>query len=113
MLAFFKYFCDAIKSHMWGCKKGKNARYDAEDFLRVFFYSCDVKSCMLEFEDLVIIMMICFGVYQTTKKSTSRWTNVATQKCIAGNGGVLSFGDNVLTGKTTLLLQASQGSYGK
>ncbi len=39
MLAFFKYFCDAIKSQMWGWKKGKNARYDAEDFLRVFFYS--------------------------------------------------------------------------
>ncbi|TKJ24024.1 MAG: hypothetical protein CEE42_11455, partial [Promethearchaeota archaeon Loki_b31] len=39
MLAFFKNFCDAIESQMWGCRKGKNARYDAEDFLRVFFYS--------------------------------------------------------------------------
>jgi len=39
MLAFFKKFCDAIKSRMWGCKTGKNARYDAEDFLRVFFFS--------------------------------------------------------------------------
>ncbi len=39
MLAFFKKFCQAIKSRMWGGKKGKNARYDAEDFLRVFFYS--------------------------------------------------------------------------
>lgn len=39
MLAFFKNFCDAIKSQMWGWKKAKNARYDAEDFLRVFFYS--------------------------------------------------------------------------
>ncbi len=39
MLAFFKYFCDVIESQMWGWKKAKNARYDAEDFLRVFFYS--------------------------------------------------------------------------
>jgi len=39
MLAFFKKFCDAIKSRMWGCKTGKNARYDAEAFLKVFFYS--------------------------------------------------------------------------
>lgn len=39
MLTFFKKFCDAIKSRMWGYKKGKNATYDAEDFLRVFFYS--------------------------------------------------------------------------
>ena len=39
MLAFFKKFCDAIKSRTWGFKKAKNARYDAEDFLRVFFYS--------------------------------------------------------------------------
>ncbi len=39
MLAFFKNFCDSIESQMWGCKKAKNARYDAEDFLRVFFYS--------------------------------------------------------------------------
>ena len=39
MLAFFKNFCDAIGSQIWGRKKGKNARYYAEDFLRVFFYS--------------------------------------------------------------------------
>lgn len=39
MFAFFKKFCQAIKSRMWGGKKAKNARYDAEDFLRVFFYS--------------------------------------------------------------------------
>jgi len=39
MLAFFKKFCDAIQSRMWGFKKAENARYDAEDFLRVFFYS--------------------------------------------------------------------------
>ncbi|MBD3255449.1 MAG: transposase [Candidatus Lokiarchaeota archaeon] len=39
MLAFFKYFCDQIASHMWWWRKAKNARYDAEDFLRVFFYS--------------------------------------------------------------------------
>ena len=78
MLAFFKKFCDAIKSRTWGFKKAKNARYDAEDFLRAFFYSCDVKSYMLEFENLVIIMMICLGTKQTTKKSTSRWTNFAT-----------------------------------
>ena len=37
MLAFFKKFCDEIKSQMWGWKKAKNARYNAEDFLRVFF----------------------------------------------------------------------------
>ena len=39
MLAFFKKFCHAIKSRMWKFKKKKNARYDADDFLRVFFYS--------------------------------------------------------------------------
>ncbi len=39
MLGFFKKFCDAIQSRMWGFKKAKNARYDAEDFLRVFLYS--------------------------------------------------------------------------
>jgi len=39
MLAFFKYFCDVIESQMWWWRKAKNARYDAEDFLRVFFYS--------------------------------------------------------------------------
>ena len=39
MLAFFKKFCDVIKSRMWGYKKRKNARYDPEDFLKVFFYS--------------------------------------------------------------------------
>ena len=39
MLAFFKYFCDEIESQMWWWRKARNARYDAKDFLRVFFYS--------------------------------------------------------------------------
>lgn len=39
MLAFFKYFCIEIESQIWWWRKAKNARYDAEDFLRVFFYS--------------------------------------------------------------------------
>jgi len=39
MLAFFKKFCDAIQSRMWGFKKAKNAKYYAEEFLRAFFYS--------------------------------------------------------------------------
>jgi len=39
MLAFFKKFCDAIQSRMWMFKRGRNARYEAGDFLRVFFYS--------------------------------------------------------------------------
>ena len=39
MLAFFKKFCDAIQSRMWRLRKAKNARYNTEDFLRVFFYS--------------------------------------------------------------------------
>ena len=39
ILAFFKKFCAIIKSRIWGCKTGKNARYNAKDFLRVFFYS--------------------------------------------------------------------------
>lgn len=39
ILAFFKKFYDAIKSRTWGFKKAKNARYEAEEFLRVFFYS--------------------------------------------------------------------------
>ena len=39
MLAFFKKFCDAIQSRMWRFKRRKNARYEADDFLRVFFYS--------------------------------------------------------------------------
>lgn len=39
MLAFFKNFCGSVESQAWGWKKAKNARYDAEDFLRVFFYS--------------------------------------------------------------------------
>jgi len=39
MLAFFKKFCDAIQSRMWRLRKAKNARYNPEDFLRVFFYS--------------------------------------------------------------------------
>ena len=39
MLAFFKKFCDIIQTHLWGFKTGKNAKYEAKDFLRVFFYS--------------------------------------------------------------------------
>ena len=39
MLAFFKKFCDAIQSRMRRFKKVKNARYEAVDFLKVFFYS--------------------------------------------------------------------------
>ena len=39
MLAFFKKFCEAIQSRLRRFKKAKNARYDAGDFLRVFFYS--------------------------------------------------------------------------
>jgi len=39
MLAFFKKFCDAIQSRMRRFKRGKNARYEADDFLGVFFYS--------------------------------------------------------------------------
>ena len=39
MLAFFKKFCDTIQSRMWRLRKARNARYSAEDFLRVFFYS--------------------------------------------------------------------------
>lgn len=39
MLAFFKKFSDAIVSHMWKFKRAKNARYEDEDFLKVFFFS--------------------------------------------------------------------------
>ena len=39
MLAFFKKFCDTIQSRTWKFKRGKNARYKAVDFLKVFFYS--------------------------------------------------------------------------
>lgn len=39
ILTFFKKFCTTIKSRIWGCKTGKNAKYNAEDFLKVFFYS--------------------------------------------------------------------------
>ena len=39
MLAFFKKFCNPIQSRMWRFKKAKNAKYEAGDFLRVFFYS--------------------------------------------------------------------------
>lgn len=39
MMAFFKKFCDAVTSRMWSVKRGKNARYDAKDFLLVFFYA--------------------------------------------------------------------------
>ena len=39
MLAFYKKFCEAIKSRIWRFKRGKNSKYDDMDFLRVFFYS--------------------------------------------------------------------------
>ncbi|MEE9377136.1 MAG: transposase [Candidatus Lokiarchaeia archaeon] len=39
MLSFFKKFCDEIRSRMWRLKKARNARYEKEDFLRVFFFS--------------------------------------------------------------------------
>ncbi|MFX1237096.1 MAG: hypothetical protein ACFFAS_16030 [Promethearchaeota archaeon] len=39
MLAFFKKFCNAISNRAWRSKRTKNARYRAEDFLKVFFYS--------------------------------------------------------------------------
>ena len=37
MLSFFKKFCDAVKSRMWRSKKGRNVKYELEDFLKVFF----------------------------------------------------------------------------
>jgi len=39
MLAFFKKFCDAVVSRMWNFKRAKNARYEDQDFLKVFFFS--------------------------------------------------------------------------
>jgi len=39
MLSFFKKFCDEVKSRMWRVKKARNARYEKEDFLKVFFFS--------------------------------------------------------------------------
>ncbi|MEE9376631.1 MAG: transposase, partial [Candidatus Lokiarchaeia archaeon] len=39
MLAFFKKFCDAIVSRTWKFKRAKNARYEDQDFLKVFFFS--------------------------------------------------------------------------
>ncbi len=39
MLAFFKKFCDTIVSQKWKFKRAKNARYEDQDFLKVFFYS--------------------------------------------------------------------------
>lgn len=39
MMSFFKKFCDAIRSRMWMFNRAKNARYEAKDFLRVFYYS--------------------------------------------------------------------------
>jgi len=39
ILAFYNKFCDVIKSQTWKIKRGKNARYVAEDFLKVFFFS--------------------------------------------------------------------------
>lgn len=39
MLAFFNKFCDAIVSRTWKFKRAKNARYEDQDFLKVFFFS--------------------------------------------------------------------------
>lgn len=39
ILAFFKKFCNAIVSRMWNFKRAKNARYEDNDFLKVFFFS--------------------------------------------------------------------------
>ena len=39
MLAFFKKFCDAVVSRMWNFKRAKHARYEDQDFLKVFFFS--------------------------------------------------------------------------
>ena len=39
MISSFKKFCVSIRSRMRSPKIGKNAKYNAEDFLRVFFYS--------------------------------------------------------------------------
>ena len=39
MFAFFKSFCNAIRSRIWRLKRGKSARYNAEDFLKVFFFA--------------------------------------------------------------------------
>jgi len=39
MLAFFKKFCNAIVSRTWKFKRAKNARYEDQDFLKVFFFS--------------------------------------------------------------------------
>ena len=39
ILSFFKKFCKAIESQTRKVKKGKNARYRTEDFLRVFLFA--------------------------------------------------------------------------
>ena len=39
MLAFYKKFCEMIKSRMWNFRRGKNSKYEDKDFLQVFFYS--------------------------------------------------------------------------
>jgi hypothetical protein len=39
MLAFFKKFCNAILSRSWKFKRARNARYEDQDFLKVFFLS--------------------------------------------------------------------------
>lgn len=38
MLSFFKKFCDEVTSRTWRFKKGKNSRYEEEEFLKVFFF---------------------------------------------------------------------------
>ncbi len=39
MLAFYKKFCDVIVSRTWKFKRAKTARYEDQDFLKVFFFS--------------------------------------------------------------------------
>ena len=39
ILAFFKNFCNEIKSSLWRTKRAKNSRYEDSDFLKVFFFS--------------------------------------------------------------------------
>ncbi|MHA1764756.1 MAG: hypothetical protein ACTSVK_00680 [Promethearchaeota archaeon] len=39
LTSFFKKLCDPIQSRMWRLRKAKNARSNAEDFLRISFYS--------------------------------------------------------------------------
>jgi len=49
MLAFFKKFCNEIVSRTWKLKRGKNARYEDQDFLKVFFYSVSPFSYLIRY----------------------------------------------------------------